>query len=858
MIPLRLTVKNFMCYADDVPTLDVEGVHVACLCGDNGHGKTALLDAITWALWGNSRARTQEELVHQGQQDMAVELDFLARDQRYRVSRRHSRSARSRQGTTILELQVASRNGFQPITGNSVRDTEAQIRDILNMDYDTFVNTAFLRQGDADRFTTSVPSARKETLAEVLGLSYYRGMEERAKVQSRSIQDEITGVEKEIDWRQQETSRRPEHQRQLASAKAELALITPETETQQKVVEELRRKLDALQRQRLDLDELSRSLADAQKEIVHLESQARNHEARIAHYQSALERQAEIKERFAELVGSRADLERLDQALGHKSKLDKEMADLEREVAVQKERLTAQAAQLRQRIVDDLEPKAKRMPEIEERLRTVAREQADLAQLEQAHSQQRDQAQETAARFRYLEETNAALLKEMKDGRQKFDMLVLGESLCPLCKHPLGADGQEHLRREYEDQGLQRQGQYRENESERKALDRRRGELTSAVARLDNEVQKRRRAIESAKARLERDRAESEKAQSELRQAIPELERADSFMNTDTYAVAERKRLVQLEAEEAALGYEADKHGQVREQVKGLAGYEELHRRLQEALERLPLERNALESARQILERRQRRIREDEERKHAMEEELKSLSSLKSQLEDARARYDTLHTQREEALVKRGVLEQQLQRCDALDSEVHEYERRRRKLVDDKSIYDELAVAFGKNGIQTLIIETAIPQLEADANELLGRLTENRMFLKLQLQEGRRDSRTGLPTEELDIKIADEVGTRSYETFSGGEAFRINFALRIALSKLLARRSGAPLPILFIDEGFGSQDSSGQERLLEAIQSIQDDFEKIIVITHIEQIKEAFPVRIEVTKTGLGSTFEVV
>jgi exonuclease SbcC len=65
------------------------------------------------------------------------------------------------------------------------------------------------------------------------------------------------------------------------------------------------------------------------------------------------------------------------------------------------------------------------------------------------------------------------------------------------------------------------------------------------------------------------------------------------------------------------------------------------------------------------------------------------------------------------------------------------------------------------------------------------------------------------------------------------------------------------LPTLFIDEGFGSQDATGQERLIQAIQSIQDDFQKIIVITHIEQVKESFPVRIEVTKTGSGSTFVV-
>ncbi|MCY3639071.1 MAG: SMC family ATPase, partial [Chloroflexi bacterium] len=142
------------------------------------------------------------------------------------------------------------------------------------------------------------------------------------------------------------------------------------------------------------------------------------------------------------------------------------------------------------------------------------------------------------------------------------------------------------------------------------------------------------------------------------------------------------------------------------------------------------------------------------------------------------------------------------------------------------------------------VIESAIPQLQDDANAILGRVTDNRMSLKLELDES--------TSERLEIRIGDELGTRDYLTFSGGEAFRINFALRIALSRLLARRSGAPLPVLFIDEGFGSQDKYGQERLTEAIQSIQDEFEKIIVITHIEQMKEAFPVRIEVRKRERG------
>ena len=78
--------------------------------------------------------------------------------------------------------------------------------------------------------------------------------------------------------------------------------------------------------------------------------------------------------------------------------------------------------------------------------------------------------------------------------------------------------------------------------------------------------------------------------------------------------------------------------------------------------------------------------------------------------------------------------------------------------------------------------------------DLLARLTDHRMTLSLETQ---RQSRSGNVSETLEIRIADELGTRSYELFSGGEAFRIDFALRVALAKLLASRAGAPLRTLY-------------------------------------------------------------
>jgi exonuclease SbcC len=154
-----------------------------------------------------------------------------------------------------------------------------------------------------------------------------------------------------------------------------------------------------------------------------------------------------------------------------------------------------------------------------------------------------------------------------------------------------------------------------------------------------------------------------------------------------------------------------------------------------------------------------------------------------------------------------------------------------------------------------MIIEAAIPEIEQEANQILSRMTDGRMHLRFDTQ---REKVTGGIKETLDIKIADEIGTRDYATFSGGEAFRVNFAVRLALSRLLARRVGAQLRTLIVDEGFGTQDAEGRERLIQAIHAIQEEFDLILVITHIDELKEAFPARIEVTKTPDGSQIEIV
>jgi len=196
---------------------------------------------------------------------------------------------------------------------------------------------------------------------------------------------------------------------------------------------------------------------------------------------------------------------------------------------------------------------------------------------------------------------------------------------------------------------------------------------------------------------------------------------------------------------------------------------------------------------------------------------------------------------------------------------LEELKIRRSKLTEQREVqarlvgqYKQLERAFGKDGIPALLIEQALPQIEARANDILERLSGGKMNVRFETQAAFKDKKREELRETLDIKISDSVGTRDYELFSGGEAFRINFAIRLALSEELAQRAGARLQTLVIDEGFGSQDAEGRQRLVEAINLVKQDFAKVLVITHIDELKEAFPVRIEVEKTEHGSKVRIV
>ncbi|MEO0836708.1 MAG: ATP-binding cassette family protein, partial [Cyanobacteria bacterium J06642_3] len=307
------------------------------------------------------------------------------------------------------------------------------------------------------------------------------------------------------------------------------------------------------------------------------------------------------------------------------------------------------------------------------------------------------------------------------------------------------------------------------------------------------------------------------------------------------------------------LGYDRTTHQNLLTSLRQAQSWQLKHQELRKAQQEYPVIEEKIKELEQLL---QNRLKD----KQTSSEQLQYHLAQKATIADNRQEIQTTESQiqqrrqqLDELISRSGRLQQSLTQIDQLKVQHQDTGKQLQEYDKQYRIYQELTQAFGKNGIQALTIENILPQLEAEANQILARLTGNQFhvqFLTQKASKGTSKKKTKL-IDTLDIVIADAGGTRPYETYSGGEAFRINFSVRLALAKLLAQRSGTSLQMLIVDEGFGTQDAEGCSRLVGAINAIASDFACILTVTHMPQFKEAFQTRIEVYKGDRGSSLQV-
>ena len=844
MIPVSLKIQNFMAYKEECH-ISFEAISTACLCGPNGSGKSSAFEALTWALWGKTRAKSDEDLIHLGQKQAEVAYEFEAGISRYRVTRKRSRA---KSANSSLGLEVLREGVHEPIGGATMAETQQIINNLLHLDYQTFTNSAFLRQGHADELTIKPPAERKKVLADILDLSQYDRLEEIAKGYAKERLEYLQVLEVEIDHWREEVSHKAECEQQLSVAhEREGEVVQNAAEVGIRAMQLKEKSLD-LDQKRQWLAELQRKERLAVEQLAYWRSEVAKLSTKTAEHRQVLTQREDILFNMERLAKTRQEIEEQDEKFKRLVELKEHRAVAENKIASEEARIKAEVASAKKWQTELVEQAD--ASQINDMLSKWQAYLEDVEKVEAALSTKRQAVEDVHAEGTQLKGHILALQDMLEGARRKLEMFLQGDAACPLCNHPLDAEERAHIETSYRSEVARLQAEVQSSDVKLSELRANYTAMKAEVTEREQELVKGKTDAHANIARLGKELEIAEKAAEDLESVEAQIQIAEECLRDGESAMTERYEADELNHSINILGYDERAHDEARQLAKGLQPVEESHRNLQEAERLLPEEEAGFNKAKEQVE---FHADEAETARAAQGDYVWVQSDYDALVEDIKdAEREEAQLRTEQAAVEReiGSLQQKLQDIANAEKQAEEHRQCIGKAQQERQVFEDLAVAFGKKGIQALIIDAAIPEIEIEANRLLGQMTDNRMGLILDTQ---RETKKGDTVETLDISIWDELGTRSYEMYSGGEAFRINFALRIALSRMLANRAGAPLSVLIVDEGFGSQDADGLDKVIGAINSIQDEFDKIIVVTHLDELKNAFPDRIEVAKTEQGS-----
>lgn len=848
MIPVKIELYNFLAYRRPNP-LDFTGMHLACLAGANGAGKSSLLDAITWALWGKARAHTDNELIYGNEMEMQVALTFALEGNLYRVIRHRNRKGA---GSSQLSLEVQDNDNWRMISESTIRATQDRLNQLMRLDYSTFINSAFLMQGRADEFTKKTPGERKTILGEILGLDMWDLYEERSKTHLKQISQWHGDSERQIGEIDAELSHEIDYQRNLIEAQQTLEQIKQQVHDTELRYIELQEARNQLNTTRLRHDDLRGRIQQADTEMKHLQNDRDQQLARLDTLRDTVANQQEIEAGYLAWLNARQQEKDFNDRLREQGALLQRQSALTQSISAARAEIAANLSTFRQRIADY--DKALADGADQPAVKNTQNQIASLESREQDMNSLKSEIEAARVELARLEGANQGVKVEGETIASQLTLIRSArEPLCPLCGQPLSDEHRIELEQTLTARRAEKETQWRDNIQQIEGLKSRIGSLSKEVSKIEPELRKL-TALRELLARLAERSSRSTNAQTEKESALSEIAVLESTLESNDFAKEEHIALAEVNAQLIAVGYDEVSHQQVMAAVAEYDGYERRKVDLDGALDTIP----QIESSVALIEDRialwQQRFGEDQIALENAQQEIETLGEQLVGFDQLERDLLDLRDKAGDAQAAVGAAEQKIKALGDLRNRREQLFERRELLSQERSVYEELRLAFGKDGVPAMIIEAAIPEIEERANQILSRMTDGKMNIRFDTQ---RETVSGQTRETLDIKISDELGTRDYATFSGGEAFRVNFAVRLALSRLLAHRSGAQLRTLIIDEGFGTQDAQGRERLVGALNAIQDEFDLILVITHIDELKEAFPARIEITKTPEGSMIEV-
>jgi DNA repair protein SbcC/Rad50 len=770
----RLRLVNFRQHAD---TEIAFGDGITGIIGPNGSGKTSLLEAIAWAIYGNPAARGDKDSIRnlraKARSPVRVELEFGLGAHAYRVER----------GLNNAELY---QDGH--VVANSLTEVTGRLQRVLGMTHGEFFNTYFTGQKELAVLADATRPERAAFLSRVLRHEQLTIAQERIRERRNALGHEVDGLETGLPPQAELEKERTTAEARLHNArKAATAAAAERTKAQEVLADEEPRWQQWVERRERTLS-LHGDLRVAEQGVV-----------------VARQEFQRLDKELAEALAAREELRKLDAEVAPITQLKAELVALDRlhrEDAARRED-QAKITELT-RNLNVLDRRIAELADAEVPFSTATNAARALAErLAAADTVAREQQGAWVREKEYALTKRAELLKQHEEVKEHRDKIArLGpEGECPTCRRPLGT---EHptvlgvLDRQLE--AIVEDGKYFKQRIE---------QLTEPPAAVTQ--------AEAARDALREEARLASEREGTLRAQVAERSRAQK----ERAGLAKRTQEIERRVAARDAGYNPERHNEVRTELARLEPVALAAAALKARADRAEALVGEAEIAEKSLSAREEHVRQ-------LGDAVKAQGFSEPKFQAARERHDrAAHALRAAELAvaeTRGELV-------AAETAVRDTERRaaeraaRERTIAGRKIelrlHNELDRAF--SDLRAELNAAMRPEIGSLASGFLSDLTDAR-YDEVDLDEDYR------------VVVLDEGVPKP--VISGGEEDIANLVLRLAISQMIAERAGQPLSLLVLDEIFGSLDESRRQHVLGLLRRLGDRFPQVILITHIEQVRE--------------------
>jgi len=773
----RLRLSNFRQHEHTELEL---GAGLTGIIGPNGAGKTTLLEAIAWAMYGMPAARGNRETIRRRgappRAKVEVELEFTLGSRQYRVLR-------------SLNSAELYQDGEPAPIANSIGSVTDRMTRLLGMTRDEFFNTYFTGQKELAVMAAMSAPERAQFLSRVLGYERIRAAQDRLKERRSNLRARLDALRASLpDLAELEAAEAQARERAATAALAEASALEGFAVAERRLGE-VRPRWERVQQLR--------------ETALSLEAEARVLDHRAA---TAAEQAERLEREMREAEAARQRLEGVQRQLASLAGLRKQAEALNRD---------AESHATRVGVLAQMKEVRAHLTSVEERIARLPSESA----LSAARARASDTRATLTALALDIEATRTAWVRDAQDAKTKRQALLdqyqelkeqrqrlvkagpLGD--CPTCTRPLGSEYEKVL-------GLLER-QIDEVVSNGNFYKQRIEQLQQEPAELD-QLERRRVALES-------DLSEST---AELGHFEAQMQEAGSLRRDETGL---RQRVAELESSLAgtAVAYDQARHESVLHRIKILEPLELQAEGLRVAASRGAAITQELEAAQSEREESARRAAEQRARLAAIDYSEAAYSENRTAAlaaEQARqeAEVRLVRAKAETAAAAEAIDSVARRRADRAARE-----REAGAAATELALHQELDRAL--TDLRTELNATLRPDLSELASGFLRDLTNGR-YTDLELDE------------EYGTTLLDDGDPKA--VISGGEEDVANLALRLAISQMIAERAGQPLSLLILDEIFGSLDEDRRAAVVDLLRSLADRFPQVILITHIDSVREGF------------------